>query len=328
MAKSAVLVFALIAIAIAAGCIGQTAPAREVKVVANDGLQITSFTAEPTSVDVGDFVIFTLEVENVGGVSSSSAVAHLLGVEGQWREPTPGNPLVTDSYQLLGALAPPNPTFSQPGDFKVAAWTYKTPTLATGLLNFPATVTAEVIYAYNTTGALVIKTIGETFLRTEYSAKGRTPAGPALTTTNAPVKILVPEAQANYYIRVDDDEAAADYQYKPVQFRLVNVGSGYPLTNGIAGAVEGVISIRGPGNPIFSECLGQTDTADVIISTSAAGADLARLRTAQGAVTISCTARLSKAAFELQDEQIRLDFNLGYVYYIQKPVQVLISSVE
>ncbi|MEM7813741.1 MAG: hypothetical protein QW548_02460 [Candidatus Aenigmatarchaeota archaeon] len=323
-----ILAIALIAAVLVAGCVGQApaAPPREVKVVANDGLQLTSFTAEPASVDVGDTVIFTLEVENVGGITATNVLARLLGTEGQWRELSPGNPLVEDSSKYIGSLAPPNPQFSQPGDFSVVTWMYKTPAIAPGLV-YTADVAAEVLYNYNTTGALVIKAIGDSFLRTEYIAKGRTPAGPAITNTNAPVKILVPEAQMNYYIRVEDKPESPAYQYKPVQFRLVNVGSGYPVTDGVPGAVIGRISVRGPGNPVFSDCLGQTNTPDVYIDTGSLGADLARLRTSQGAVTISCTVRLDKDAFVLQDEQIRLDFNLGYRYYIQRPVQVAISSV-
>ena len=326
MPRLPIILTLLLAVAVVAGCVGQAPATREVKVVANDGLQISSFAAEPSSVDVGDSVTFMLEVENVGGIKATDVFAHLLGVEGQWRQLTSGNPLVTDSSKSLGSMTPPNPTFNEPGDFKVTTWTYKTPAIAPGL-QYTADVTAEVLYRYNTTGALVIKAIGETFLRTEYLAKGRTPAGPVITNTNAPVKILVPDTQASYYIRVDDSDTADAYQYKPVQFKLVNVGSGFPFTGGVAGAVIGKISVRGPGNPVFSECLGQTNTADVTISTSGIGADLARLRTAQGAVTISCVLKLSAAAFAVTDEQVRLDFNLGYDYYIQKPVQVAISSI-
>lgn len=321
-----VILLVLIAAVAVAGCVGQ-APAseqREVKVVANDGLQITSFTAEPSSVDVGDTVIFTLETENVGGITATNVLAHLLGVEGSWRELTPGNPLVVESAKSLGSLLPPNPQFNQPGDFKVQTWTYKTPTIAPGL-SYPASVAAEVLYNYNTTGALTIKAIGESFLRTEYLAKGRRPAGPVLTNTNAPVKILIPDA--DYYINVDDGDEADSFQFKSVQFKLSNVGSGYPITDGVPGAVVGKISVRGPGSPVFSECLGQANTADVVIDTGTLGADLARLRTAQGAVTISCTMKLNKNAFVLQDEQIRLDFNLGYRYYIQAGTTVTISSI-
>jgi len=320
------LVFIVAAIAITAGCVGQAPSTRPVTVAANDGLQITTFTAEPSSVDVGDTVIFTLEAENVGGVDATSIVAHLLGVEGQWRELTAGNPLVADSSKSLGLLGPPNPSFNQPGDFKVTTWTYKTPTIAPGLM-YPASVKAEILYNYNTTGALVIKAIGEQFLRTEYYAKSKTPAGPVITNTNAPVKILVPETQASYYITVDDSAEAEQYQYKPVQIRLSNVGSGYPITDGTPGAIYGKISVRGPGNPIFSECLDQRDVADVTINPATSGADLARLRTSNGAVTISCVVRLDKNAFVLQDEQLRFDFNLGYRYYIQKSVDITISSI-
>lgn len=330
MPRSSIVLLAIILAAVTvAGCVGQApsgAP-REVKVVETDGMQITSFTADPSSVSVGDAVTFTLETENVGGVIATNVLARLLGVEGQWRELSPGNPSVTDSTESLGSLTPPNPAFNQPGDFKIATWTYKTPAIPPGLQSFQADVKAEVLYNYNTTGSLVIKAIGKTFLQTEYFAKGRTPPGPVITNTAAPVKILIPDTQANYYISVDDSAEADDYQYKPVQVRLANVGGGYPITDGVPGAIIGTISVRGPGDPLFTDCLGQSGTADVIISTGSLGAQLAQLRSSQGAVTIPCVIGLSKAAFLLQDEQIRIDFNLGYRYYIQKPVQVAISSI-
>jgi len=333
MQKSRPIVIAilvLVSMMLVSGCVGQSSSSTPATIgpLPNDGLAIASFFAEPTSVDVGDAVTFTLQVENVGGVTAANVAAYLQGVEGQWRELTSGNPLVHYSIKQVRTLLPSNPTFNQAGDTDMVTWMYKTPTIAPGLQNFPADVTATVLYDYNTTGAMVIKAVGDSFLRTEYIAKSRTPVGPSITNTNAPVKILIPDTVSSYYIRVKDSASDAAFQYFPVQFKLVNVGSGYPLTNGIPGAIYGTISLRGPGNPVFSECLGQTNVADIVIGTDSAGADLARLKTSQGAVTVSCIMRLAKNSFVLQDEQIRLDFNLGYRYYIQRSLQVSISSLQ
>ena len=314
------LVFAVVAVA---GCIGQAGPGQLVS--SNDGIQIVDFSGEPSRVDVGDSVIFTLNIQNVGGTDAINVIARLLGVEGQWRELT--GQLVDQSAKNIGDLIPPNPLFNQPGDFKSTTWTYRTPALPPGL-TVDSVVTAEVLYTYSTTGSMTLRAIGETFLETEYFPKNRIPEGPVIFNTNAPVKILIPDAQLNYYIRVEDDPTDAAVQLKPVQFKLINVGSGFPITGGVPGAIFGTISLRGPGNPIFQDCLGQSGVTDVTIDPGTLGAELSKLRTSNGEVTISCVVALDKNSFVLQDEQIRIDFDLSYRYFIQAPTTLSISSLR
>jgi hypothetical protein len=315
----------VLAIALIAGCIGQApGPSGQVRVAADDGLVITDFNAEPTGLRVGDSAIFTLFIENQGGVVADNVLAFLAGIEGQWREPGTDN-LAGLTNKELGKLDAPNPDFGEPGDFKVVTWTFKTPALPPGLAT-TLPVTANVVYDYNTTGSIVIRAIGERFLRTEYLPKGRTPPGPVVANTNAPVKITIPGERGSYYIVVDDDPEADDLQEFPVIVRLENVGSGFPVTGGQPGAIFGTISVRGPGSPVFRDCLGQSGTPDVEITPNSLGGDIARLRTTSGAAIISCTVELQKQAFLLQDESIRLDFNLGYRYFIQSQLEVGVSS--
>ncbi len=315
----------VLAVVFIAGCIGQApGPSGEVRIAADDGLVIVDFSIEPSDLRVDDSAIFTLQVENQGGVVASNVIAFLSGIEGQWRE-TGSNNLAGLTNKELGRLQAPNPDFGEPGDFKVTTWTYKTPALPPGLrTSLP--VTANVVYDYNTTGSLNIRAIGERFLRTEYLPKGRIPPGPVITNTNAPVKIDIPAERGSYYIVVDDDPEADDLQQFPVIIRLHNVGSGFPVTGGLPGAVFGTIAVRGPGSPVFSDCLGQSGSADVEITPNSLGGEIARLRTSNGAATISCTVELQKQAFLLQDESIRIDFNLGYRYFIQSAKDVVVSS--
>ena len=315
----------ILAIVLVAGCIGQQAqPSGKVTVAANDGLVITDFNVEPTDLRVGDSAIFTLAIENQGGIIADNVLAFLAGVEGQWRE-TGSENLAGLTNKELGKLRAPNPDFNEPGGFKIVTWTFKTPALPPGLSTM-LPVTANVVFDYNTTGSINIRAIGERFLRTEYLPKSRTPPGPVVANTNAPVKIDIPAERSSYYIVVDDDPEADDLQEFPVIVRLQNVGSGFPVTGGQPGAIFGTISVRGPGSPVFRDCLGQSGTPDVEITPNSLGGDIARLRTTSGAATISCTVELQKQAFLLQDESIRLDFNLGYRYFIQKSIDVRVSS--
>jgi hypothetical protein len=314
----------LFSIVLIAGCVGQ-APSTTMKVSPDDGLQSVQFEAEPSSVDVGDSVIFTLAVQNVGGTDATNVIARLLGIEGQWRYLN--GSLVGSTSKNLGNLKPPNTLYNQPGDMKSVTWTYKTPTIPPGL-NVDTTVQSEVLYSYNTTGSLTYRVIGDRFLKMEYFPKNKVPQGPVIFNTNAPVKILIPTAHSGYYIRIEDSSEDPTAQQKPIQFELVNVGSGFPISGGIAGAIFGTISLRGPGNPTFQDCLGQSGTSKVTIEPGTIGADISKLRTSKGKVTISCAISLNRDAFVLQDEQISLDFNLGYRYYLQTPLTVKVSSVQ
>lgn len=315
----------VVAIVFIAGCIGQAPePGKEVRIAADDGIVILDFSVEPADLRVDDTAVFTLQIENQGGVEAGNVLASLSGVEGQWRKPGT-NDLAGLTVKELGKLQPPNPDFNEPGDFKVVTWTLKAPAFPPGLRTV-SPVTVNVIYDYNTTGSLNIRAIGERFLRTEYTPKGRIPPGPVVTNTNAPVKINIPPERSSYYIVVDDDPEADDLQSFPVIIKLQNVGSGFPVTGGQPGAIFGRISVRGPGSPVFKECLGRSGSADVEITPGSLGAEVARLRASKGEATISCTVELQKQAFLLQDESIRLDFNLGYRYSIQKQIGVAVSS--
>ncbi len=319
--QSRLLLLIVFALVFASGCIGQTQ--RPVRVVSNDGLQIIDFFAEPVDVEVGDTVLFTLQAENVGGTQARNVVGLLENVEGQWREVTGGPALPT--AQQMDNLDPPNPRFNQPGDFDVATWIFRTPDLAPGL-EYDATVTGKVIYDYNTSGAISIRALGETFLETEYLAKGKRPTGPEVFNTFAPVQIVINDRFLEHFIVVRDDASDPQIQNFPILIELVNVGSGFPITDGEPGTIFGAIKVSGPGNPVWQECLGNTNTNTAAISPNTLGAEIAKLKATRGKATIACTVSLNKNAFAISDESIRLDFFLEYRYYIQTPITVRISS--
>jgi len=311
---------ALLAVIFIAGCVGQSG-GKAVRLVSNDGLQIMDFFAEPISVEVGDTVVFNMQVENVGGTEAQNVVARLLGVEGQWTQVTGGFPLI----QNLGNMEAPNPDFNQPGDSEQATWVYRTPEIPPGL-KVPMQVTAEILYTYNTSGVITIRTVGETFLETEYQPKGKVPAGPQVINTYAPVQIKMNDRFTDYYIRVKEDARDQQIQTFPILIELQNVGSGFPITDGSPGTIYGTIRLRGPGGPVWEECLGNSGSANAEIEPNTLGAEIAQLRESRGKAVISCTISVNKDAFVLTDESIQIDFFLIYRYYIQKPLTVEVSS--
>lgn len=322
-----VLLLSLVGILLVSGCIGQ----RSVTVLENDGLRIAEFSAEPQDVDANDAVTFTLQVENVGYVDATDVNVSLGGVENSWR--TLSNALIADTNDFskrYTRLFPPNPKFNQPGDLRVASWIFKTPELPPGL-QVDRRVDANVLYNYKTTGSITVRAIGEQYLRTNYIAKGKTVQAPDIFNTNAPVKLLWPTTGpwANYYIRVDDAADAELFQEKAIQIRLVNVGSGFPITDGVPGRVYGNITIRGPAK--FRDCLGSQNTPNVYITPGTLGADLSKLKVSKGEVTLSCILVIDKSVFlnrAIPEEPIIMNFDLDYRYYLTAPVTVSVNSYK
>jgi hypothetical protein len=316
----------IVGIVMISGCIGQT-----VTVMSNDGLRIVSFDASETSVDVGQTVAFTLSIENVGYVDATDVEASLNGIENTWRTSLGADITDMNSYsKKWKKLYPPNPKYNQPGDQKTAQWVFKTPVLAQGL-NADKTVDAAILYNYKTTGTITIQAVGETFYKTNYVAKGKSVGMPVVTNTNAPVKLLMPESTlwANYFMRVDDAPDAELEQEKPIQIVLKNVGSGFPITDGVPGRIYGNITLQGPAK--FKECLGFSDTNKVQITPGTLGADLAQLQVKSGEVPIHCTIAINKDIFmkrPLPDEPITMMFDLDYRYYITQPVIVQVNSYK
>ena len=326
-AGNVIVLIALLGILVVSGCIGQ----RQVNILENDGLRIAEFTAEPGSVDLNDPVTFTLQIENVGFVDATDVNVSLGGIENNWRTSTGG--LVLDSNEFTkkySKLFPPNPQFNQPGDMRISSWIFKTPELPPGL-DVDRQVDANILYNYKTTGSITVRAVGEQYLRTNYIAKGKTVPAPQIFNTNAPVKLLWPETGnwPGYYIRVDDSADADAEQERPIQIRLVNIGSGFPITDNVPGRVFGNITIRGPAK--FRDCLGSQDTNNVFITPGTVGADLSKLKIAKGEVTLSCIIVIDKGVFMqrgIPDEPIILNFDLDYRYYLTAPVTVKINSFK
>ncbi|MBI5332565.1 MAG: hypothetical protein HZB65_03260 [Candidatus Aenigmarchaeota archaeon] len=321
------ILFALIGVLLVSGCVGQ----RSVTMLENDGLRVVDFSAEPTTADAGDVITFTGSVENVGYVDATDVEVSLGGIENNWKTAT--GSLIADSNEFTkkySKLFSPNPTYNQPGDLRVASWIFKTPDVPPGL-EVDRRVDINVLYNYKTTGSITLRAVGEQYLKTNYVAKGQTVPGPLVYNTNSPVKLLWPDTGSwqSYYIRVDDSSDAELEQEKAVQIRLINIGSGFPITDNVPGRVYGNITIRGPAK--FRDCLGFQNTNTVKITPGTLGADLAKLKIVKGEVTISCIVSINKDLFMqrgIPDEPIILDFDLDYRYYLTKSAEIRINSYK
>ena len=322
-----ILVLALLGVLVVSGCVGQ----RAVVVDENNGLRIVDFSADPVAVDVNEPVTFTIQVENVGYVDATDINVSLGGIENSWRVTTGALVRdVNDFSKRFGKMFPPNPQYNQPGDLRVATWLFKTPELPPGL-DVERRVDANVLFNYKTTGSLTVRAVGEQYLRTNYIAKGKTVEPPQVFNTRSPVKLLWPTTGtwSTYFIRVDDSPEAEIEQEKAIQIRLVNIGDGFPITDGVPGRVYGNITLRGPAK--FRDCLGSQNTNNVFITPGTVGADLSKLKISKGEVTISCIIFIDKNIFlqrGIPDEPIIMNFDLDFRYYLTKPAVIKINSYK
>jgi hypothetical protein len=308
--------FILLALVLAvSGCVGQ----KPVTVAPNDGLVITNFDADQTTVDEGESVSFTLDIENQGGTDATSIIAELSGIEGQWRN-LDGTLVVDTMPKEKNLLKPPEPESNLPGDFKTFTWRLKTPEVPQLTYTLPPVI-AKVIYNYKTTGSIQIHALSKTFYKTEFLAKNK-PLTSTMTVqnTNAPVKIELTD-KTNAII-VDDASDADEIQTFPVRFLLKNVGSGFPITEGVPGRFLGTIKLAGPFK--FADCLGFRDTSEVEIIPDNVD-EFAKLKTRTGEALISCDLSVPKSLWgERQEETIDMKFDLIYRYYIDRSVSIQI----
>ncbi|MBI5061026.1 MAG: hypothetical protein HZB67_01815 [Candidatus Aenigmarchaeota archaeon] len=314
--KTKLFFLAIVAMVVAvSGCVGQ----KPVVTASNDGIVITDFSADSYAVDEGELVTFSIDVENQGGVDASYVMAELSGVENNWRE-SDGS-IVVDTMPKWGDLdmKAPDPQYNMPGGYKTTYWKLKTPEVPQLTMSFP--VKAKVTYMYKTTGAIQVKSFGSTYYETEYLAKGKTLTDAmTVTNTNAPVKILLTDKTPP--IIVDDSMDADEMQSFVIRFKLQNVGSGFPVTEGVPGRFYGNINIAG-GPFKFKDCLGVIDSSEVEINED--NVDLAKLKLRSGEVTISCEVEVSKSAWaSRQEETMNMLFDLYYGYYVDKEVSVKI----
>ncbi|MBI2971278.1 MAG: hypothetical protein HYY37_02565 [Candidatus Aenigmarchaeota archaeon] len=313
---------AIVVLVVVAGCTGP----RETKVDLNNGIIINAFSAFPPQARSGNTVLFDIDVENVGGTVAGNVEIELIGIQDRWRDTTPKKEPITDT-QKKGPfnLRPPSLDQNLPGDFITVQWELTTPRIAQGISPV-LPVEARVKYNYNTSGYI------DVFALTRKQLELRELANQPITSTivevnsPGPLKMTVPDRfKASPFIIDTDDTATIQQQTLMIEF--TNVGSGFPITDGTAGKLTGLINITGPGTT-FDRCFGKTlATSDTdIIGKKAVRLEssdiLPRVRE-DGKFRIPCIINITKSAWATQPEgRISLQFELFYSYFVSEEVAV------
>ncbi|MBI4170822.1 MAG: hypothetical protein HY514_03945, partial [Candidatus Aenigmarchaeota archaeon] len=292
-----------------AGCIG-TRPATQNPL---RGVTISTFTATDSQVRSGEFVLFDLEVENIGGTTARNVQADLFGVEGQWKD-TFGNLVQDTQTKQLSTLKPPLPERNIAGDLKLVQWQLQTPTIPQGI-SPNLQVEARVTYDYNTSGHLLVGAMSEDeFRRRQINNQ---PPGFTAESVNSqgPIHLEINEKFKRPLIV--DTTTSETTSVHPFRFEFVNVGDGFPITpeddgriRGAGGKLSGTIEVFGPGVS-FDDCLGQRSGTRVDLDNAEI---TVRLRETNR-VPVACSIKIDKTTWGNRPEDtVQFVFNIFYRY--------------
>jgi hypothetical protein len=319
MKKYAVLLILLVVLV--AGCTGSSRP---VKIDSSRGLTINNFVADPVNVDDGEFVTFSLELENIGGTTASNAQVDLFGVENHWRD-SAGNLIPDTQTKVLGTLKPPQPSNNVPGDLKFVSYQFKTPDVPEGIRE-ASRVIARVTYDYDTNGILDIPALTVDEIR-QRETNNKPIESPTIVDSAGPIKIAV-ETKNNFLpIRVDLQDASPTQEW-PLRVIFKNVGDGFPITQDDfnivgGGRIKGKLTIFGAGNPQFADCLGESGTNEIDLDSTDIPVNLRR----DGTYAVPCMISIDKAAWgERPFDFVKLQFELFYKYYVEDSATINVQG--
>lgn len=319
--KIALLMLALV---FAAGCVGSG----PIKIVANDGIVIEKFTADPS--DVFDFqsTTFTLDIANTGGTTAKNVEAKLLNVEKIWRKTDKSDTSNTDIILLTAdqTLGPPRIKDNIAGDSRFLSRIFLAPNLREGsIAAFP--VKARITYDYKTTGSIAIKAISFERLQVLQN-RGQSVSDPLIeTNSESPLKMKFSKGSVPIVINAQEVVTGGTVIRRDFRFEITNIGSGFPITNDKVGQVGGTavgnkIILKAPSGITLESCTGHKSGNSESFSID--------LRS-DGTAPLSCTLKIDAAAsFSKPTDEVSLifDFELNYRYFVEKDVSVNVQGTK
>ena len=300
----------IILLVIASGCTEN----RPIQVDTSNGVIINSFIADPVTAEDGDSVLFTIDLENVGGTTASDVKVVLNGIEGVWRRTSTalsGDATESDATLITDkTLKPPYSPENRPGDYIIKTKAFYTPPVPEGInVGFP--VTARVEFDYSSTGTISLPAISESLYRAKIKAGETFDSTIPVQNTNAPIQIGLVKGMAPAII---DSTGTGDQEVSFV-FDLTNTGDGFPLSGEDVGKIEGTLSVAGVG-ATFKDCAGLTSGKGPY-EIPEASLDLLKLRS-DGRVPVACTLSIDKTKWESATSgNINLILDLSYRYFVE-----------
>ncbi len=310
------VLIAMLAVVFIAGCTGR--PARQDPL---RGITINSFTATDSQVRSGEFVLFDLEIENIGGTTARNVQVDLFGVEGQWRDSF-GNLIQDTQTRQLGTMRAPLPERNIPGDLKTKQWQLQTPKIPQGI-SPNLQVEARVTYDYNTSGHLAVGAMSEDEFRRKQINNQQPSFVVESVNSQGPLRLEVSDKFTRPLIV--DTTSDETFSIHPFRFDFINVGDGFPITpeddgriRGAGGKLSGTIEVFGPGVS-FDDCLGVRSGNIINLDDSEI---TVRLRE-NNRVPIACSIKIDKGQWGNRPEDtVQFVFNIFYRYFVPQTVSV------
>ncbi len=316
MTNKKYLIF-MVLLVFSAGCItggGERKPTID----QNNGIIISSFTAEPLPAKSDDLVSFFADIENVGGTTATNVVVSLYGIENVWRDAN-NNVVGSTPYVTYTDMKPPSLANNRAGDFKIASFNYKPTDLPEGVTTrFP--VIARVTFQYHSTSTITIPAYSNTLYTAKKNKGEAIDIQPRVDNTHAPVQIRVTRATVPLII----DETRQRDEIATFLLEFIDVGSGSPVTDNTIGRMMGTIKVAGPGVS-FSDCLGVTSGG--VITINANNIDLVKLRSDRR-VPFGCSIKITRSSWTAtMSGNIVFTIDMDYKYFVEKTVEVPVTGI-
>jgi len=226
--KRYLLLILLISIVFISGCIGQTTT----KTKSTNGLVISDFSFGVDSIVSGETIDLDMEIENVGDAKATQITAELFGPEMAetadsvtWGVTNPdgkGNRKIS-----IGSLDPSDPTTGFV-PFWTGSWVLTAPKDLVS--DTPYTFNVRLDYRYTTTFTGVLTVMSSDYIRSRpkderdklYASGGVSQQ----VTSGGP--LLIEAASGSHFVIKTGEEAG---KTKTINFKVTNVGSGFPYSN-------------------------------------------------------------------------------------------------
>lgn len=346
--------FSLLTLIFLSACVS-----RDVRVAANNGLEMSRFYAEPGAVDSGEIFSVYMEVENVGGRTANAVVLEMLsnafenensGLQRNCVDKS-GQPIICPlNIQLPQAaktevikkyyfekFSPPAPELGRPGDFRAVNWELQAPFLPYGAVK-DFRILGRMSYEYSTSSSVSIPVYTKSEFRQRKGINSM-----EIRSTNGPVKIEVSGPK-----QIVVDTAAADISKNEVvvyTITMTNTGDGIPVTRGVNGLVKGSIKFSGGITPL--DCLKQDnmvvvnneqpplsrpsqqvyDSSSYLVRLPESDKGLI-LRDGRS-VTFSCTVGLDRSQWvSRQVGTATMLFDISYRYFAEKEATVTVRGIK
>jgi len=319
------ILISILAIALVAGCVvpGLEIPGGPIIGVGN-GLEITSFTAQPDTLFSGSTVKIIMEVENKGGTTVTSsprkAIAYLTGSNIQFNTSTPpssGMLWYTSSgaYQELKEMKSEDVVRGIEGGTDRITWTLNSPSIPRGQVRTDSFM-GRVYCDYKTTahGSVWIYT------ETEYEASrtaGRSVEKSSFTYTKAPVgldvsvqpdPVVLYGGDTTFSLNIKITNLATGTIYKPGNITYSTSTSGKTLVSEALNKVNLSINKTSGLTITNTDCEGEQELV------------------AGRPTTVICDFNITESISDLTFKSYPLAINIDYGYFTQREATVTVQG--